>query len=151
MIIVANRFMYFGFHVDGEKLDSYFDKYPAKHPNEPLASFLRQCPDADKMHLTVTMLRERMGLPDLGMYGIHIGQAFGRILAFDTTKKKFRISTDVSDEICEELEIKRSDARWYVPTLSEEEWDEMGTDWRRNDLDSCPIDQFYSVPPVFQF
>jgi DNA-binding Xre family transcriptional regulator len=128
MIIVANRFMYFGFHVDGKKLDSYFDKYPAKHPDEPLAHFLRQCPDADKTYLTVTMLRERMGLPDLGMYGIHIGQAFGRILAFGTSKQKFKILTEVLDEICEELEMKRSDAHWYVPDLSEEEWDEMGTD-----------------------
>jgi DNA-binding Xre family transcriptional regulator len=126
MIMVANKFMYFGFHVDNKKLDSYFDEYPAKHPNEPLASFLRQYPQADKTHLTVTMLRERMGLPDLGMHGIYIGQAYGRILAFGTTKKKFKISTDVLDEICKELEMQRSDAGWYVPTLSEEEWDEMG-------------------------
>jgi hypothetical protein len=128
MIIVANRFMHFGFHVDGKKLDSYFDKYPSKHPDEPLAELLRQCPDADKTHLTVTMLRQRMDLPDLGMYAIHIGQAFGRILAFGTSKQKFRISMEVLEEICGELKMKKSDARWYVPDMSEEEWDEMGPD-----------------------
>ena len=99
MIVVVNRFMYFGFHIDGKKLDSYFDKYPSKHPDEPLAEFLRQYPDADKTHLTVTMLRERTGLPDLGMYGIDIGETFGRILAFGTSKKMFKISTEVLDEI----------------------------------------------------
>ncbi|KIM72715.1 hypothetical protein PILCRDRAFT_829596 [Piloderma croceum F 1598] len=123
-----NRFMLFGLHVDGKKLDSYFNKYPAKHPDDPLAEFLRQCPDADKTNLTVTMLRKRMGLPDLGMYGIYIGQAFGRILAFGTSKQKFRIPTGVLNEICKELEMRSSDVCWYVPDLSEEEWDEMGTD-----------------------
>ena len=126
MIMVANRFMLFGFHADDKILYSYFDHYPSKHPDEPLAAFLRQYPDADKNYLAVTMLRERTGLPDLGLYGIRIGQGFGGILAFGTSRRKFRIATEVLDEICGELNMKRSDARWYEPDMSEEEWDEMG-------------------------
>ena len=141
--------MYFGFHVDGKKLDSYFDTYPSKHPDKPLAEVLRQYPDADKTYLTVTMLRQRMDLPDLGMYGIYIGQAFGRILAFGTSKRKFSILMEVLEEICGELKMKKSDARGYVPDLSEEEWDEMGSDWHWNE-DSCTIDRLDSVHPVLQ-
>jgi hypothetical protein len=64
----------------------------------------------------------------VGIYGMYIGQAFGRILAFGTSKQKFRILMEVLEEICGELKMKKSDVGWYVPDLSEEEWDEMGSD-----------------------
>jgi hypothetical protein len=76
--------------------------------------------------LTATMLQRRLRLPDLGVYGILINNTVSAMLAFGTSKQQFSINLDVLDEIARELGVNRSDAAWYVPTMDEDEWDELG-------------------------
>lgn len=119
--------MYFGFHVGEQKLRSFLDQYPIKHPEDPRARVLQQLPDANTAFLTATMLQRRLRLPDLGVYGILINNTVSDImLAFGTSKQQFSINLDVLDEIARELGVNRSDAAWYVPTMDEDEWDELG-------------------------
>jgi hypothetical protein len=107
---------------------SLIRQYPAKHPDDPFAGFLRQCPDADKTNLTVAMLRKRMALTwaCMGSTSARLLVVFWHLVLASRSSG----SRQVLDEISKELEMKSSDARWYVPDLSEEEWDEMGS-WTR--------------------
>ena len=123
MMIAADRFLLFGIHVDRDKLYSYFKEYPVKHPDEFEAEFLQRHPDFDKIQITATLLQERTGLPKVGFHRVYIGEDVVPILGFGSNRQELKILTEVLDEICGELGVKRSDADWYVPLLSEEEWD----------------------------
>ena len=123
MMITADKFLLFGIHVDRNKLHSYLNDYPVKHSNESGAEYLQQYPGADRKYITATLLQERTGLPDVGLYRVCIGEDSVPILGFGTSRQKFKILTEVLDEICGELGVKRSDADWYVPRMSEEEWE----------------------------
>ena len=122
MMITADRFLLPGIHVNRDKLNSYFEEYPVKHPDEFDAEFLQRYPGVDKKYITATLLQERMGLPDVGMHNVRIGENFALIFGFGTSRQELKILTEVLDEICGELGVKRSDADWYVPKMSEEEW-----------------------------
>ena len=98
---------------------------PAQHITNPRARVLQQLPDANKAFLTATMLQHRLRLPDLGVYGIVINNTVSDMLAFGTSKRQFSINVDALDEIARELGVNRSDAAWYVPTMDEDEWDEL--------------------------
>jgi hypothetical protein len=128
MITAGGKFMYFGFFVDGAKLESFLNNYPHNHPQDPRAEVLRQLPDTPKFDLTVTMLQRRMRLPDLGVYGITTESRSKFMLGFGTSKKLFSIRADVLDEIAGAFGVRRSDASWYVPDMTEEEWDELEVD-----------------------
>ena len=117
--------MYFGFHVGKQKLHSFLDQYPSKHPEDPRSRVLQQLPDANKAFLTTTMLQHRLRLPDLGVYGVVINDTVSDMLAFGTSKQQFSINVDVMGEIARELGVHKSDAAWYVPVMDEEEWDEL--------------------------
>ena len=123
MMITADRFLLFGIRVDRDKLYSYFNEYPFKHPDEFEAEFLQRHPDFDKIQITAILLQERTGLPKMGFHTVWIDEDIVPILGFGTNRQELKILTEVLDEICGELGVKRSDADWYVSEMPEEEWD----------------------------
>ena len=123
MMITADRFLVFGFRIERNKLHSYFHEYPVKHPDELDPEFLQRHPDFDKIQITATLLQERTGLPKMGFHSVTIGEGYATVLGFGTNRQEFKIPTEVLDEICGELGVKRSDADWYIPEVPEEEWD----------------------------
>ena len=59
----------------------------------------------------------------MGFHTVWIDEDIVPILGFGTNRQELKILTEVLDEICGELGVKRSDADWYVSEIPEEEWD----------------------------